>query len=226
MAIQVVRRIDDARLILGVAEVRHGTVRPASAALAARAAGLAQRMGSADYAVPEHQRSAVRRLLKLGGFSATGRNRPAHELLINDIKERGGFHHINNVVDVNNVISLEALLPISIFDIDQLAPPVVVRLAVEGEGYVFNQSGQYMDLKRCIVCCHSPEDAGPEGVVIGSPVKDSMATKVFEGAQHILGVIYGTAECCTAEQMAELTHRFAGLLAEETGGRVAQTVLV
>ncbi len=76
-----------------------------------------------------------------------------------------------------------------------------MRLATEGEGYVFNQSGQYMDLKRCIVCCHSPADAEPQGVVIGSPVKDSMATKIFDDAKHILGVIYGTTECYSTYQM-------------------------
>jgi DNA/RNA-binding domain of Phe-tRNA-synthetase-like protein len=226
MAIQVLRRIEDARLLLGVVEVRNGVVRDASAALKTRAAELAGRVTGGNFAIPEAQRSAVRQLLKLGGFSATGRNRPAHELLLNDLKERGEFHHINNVVDVNNVFSLETMLPISIFDADKLVPPVTVRLATEGEGYVFNQSGQYMDLKRCMACCHSPADSGPEGTVIGSPVKDSMATKVFEDAKHILGVIYGTADCYSTYQMVGLTNRFANLLADETGGWVAQAVLV
>jgi DNA/RNA-binding domain of Phe-tRNA-synthetase-like protein len=226
MAIQVHKRLDDARLMLGIVEVRGGTARESSAALKTRAAELALRMGAPDYAIPEAQRTAVRQLLKLGGFSATGRNRPAHELLLNDLKERGEFHHINNVVDTNNVISLEALLPISIFDIDKLAGPVCVRLAVEGEGYVFNQSGQYMDLKRCIVCCHCPPAAEPDGVPIGSPIKDSMETKIFEGAKDYLGVIYGTTDCYSMYQMIGLTNRFAGLLAEETGGWVDQAVIV
>ena len=139
MTIQVQKRLNDARLTLGVVEVRGGTARESSATLKARAAELAQSMCAEEYAIPEAQRTAVRQLLKQGGFSATGRNRPAHELLLNDLKERGEFHYINNVVDVNNVISLEALLPISIFDISKLTPPVSVRLAVAGEGYVFNQ---------------------------------------------------------------------------------------
>jgi DNA/RNA-binding domain of Phe-tRNA-synthetase-like protein len=226
MATQVLRSIDDPRLMLGVVEVRDGAVREASAALQARAAALAGMICAADYAIPEARRVAVRQLLKSGGFSPTGRNRPSHELLINDMKERGEFHHINNVVDVNNVVSLEALLPVSIFDAAKLARPVLVRHGREGESYVFNQSGQVLDVKRCIVCAHFPEGSGTEGAPIGSPVKDSLATKIYEGAQHFLGVIYGTTETHSLNQMTEATERFAALLAEETGGWVERSVVL
>ena len=225
MPIELDRRISDPRLALGIVEVRGGIVRESSAAFKARAEALAAEMGRPDYEIPEAKHRAVRDLLKLGGFGPTGRNRPAHELLVNDMKERGGFHYINNVVDVNNVVSLETLLPISIFDIEKLAPPVIVRIAVEGEGYVFNQSGQYMDVKRCIVCCHCPPGAGEGGVPIGSPVKDSMETKIFEGAADYYGVIYFPAATMATDVMAAATQRFADLLATETGGRIEQAVL-
>jgi DNA/RNA-binding domain of Phe-tRNA-synthetase-like protein len=226
MAIQFIRRIDDPRLMLGVIEVRGGAVHEASTALQERAAALAQKLGADGYAIPEQARVAVRQVLKSGGFSPTGRNRPAQELLLNDLQERGGFHHINNVVDVNNVFSLETLLPISIFDAAKLSAPIIMRIATEGEGYVFNQSGQYMDVKRSIICCHSPQDAGPEGAPIGSPVKDCLATKIYDGASHYVGVIYGTTELYSTYQMVGLTNRFANMLAEETGGFVVQAVLV
>lgn len=226
MAIELIRRIEDPRLKLGIVEVSGGTVRESSAALKSQAAELAAIMGVAGYEIPEVQRRAVRDMLRLGGFSPTGRNRPAHELLVNDMKERGEFHHINNVADVNNVVSLETLLPISIFDCAKLVPPVIVRIAVEGEGYIFNQSGQYMDLKRCIVCCHRPPGAGEGGVPIGSPVKDSMETKIFEGAAEFLGVIYFPAATMPANEMEAATQRFAGLLAEETGGSIVRAEVI
>jgi len=226
MPIEVLKRIDDPRLVLGIAEVEGGEVREASAELKAIAAELAARIIETAWEIPEEQRRSVRNLLKLGGFSATGRNRPAHELLVNDLKERGEFHHINNVVDVNNVLSLETLLPISIFDLDKLTAPVSVRIGEVGEGYVFNASGQWLDVKRCIVCCHHPAGApgaGDVGEPIGSPVKDSMATKLFPPASRILGVIYGPSETCSAAQMAAHAQRFAELLAQETGGRIVQS---
>jgi len=218
MATEITSLIEDTRLLLGVAEITGGTVAPASAELSIIAAGLAQLMSSDSYEIPEAKRRAVRQLLKLGGFSPSGRNRPAHELLVRDLKERGEFHHINNVVDVNNVVSLESLLPISIFDTAKLAPTVTVRIGQPGEGYVFNQSGQWLDVKRCIACC----SGAPPGEPVGTPVKDSMATKVFEEASAYLGIIYGTTEAWSREEFEAVTQRFAELLAHETGGEVVQ----
>jgi len=222
MATEITKLIDDPRLRLGIVEVSGGTVAPASSELTAIAAGLAQRMSSEAYEIPEEKRRAVRQLLKLGGFSPTGRNRPAHELLVRDLKERGEFHHINNVVDVNNVVSLESLLPISIFDVAKLAPAVTIRVGQPDEGYVFNQSGQWLDVKKCICCCNG----APPGEPIGTPVKDSMATKIFEGAGAYLGVIYGTTEGWSDDELAAITQRFAELLARETGGEIIQSLVV
>ena len=222
MAIEVVKLIDDERLALGVAEVSGGTVGPASAELGELAAQLTARMGAGDYEIPEDQRRAVRQLLKTGGFSASGRNRPAHELLVRDLKERGEFNHINNVVDVNNMVSLESLLPISIFDVDKLEGPLTVRIGEPEEGYVFNQSGQWLDVKRCIVCCRGPAPGEP----IGSPVKDSMATKIFKGAGGYLGIIYANRELWPDDELTAITQRFADLLAGETGGSIVQVAVL
>jgi hypothetical protein len=227
MAVEIIRLIDDPRLLLGIAEVHCGEVREAGVALREQAAALAARMALPAYEIPEERRRAVRQLLKLGGFSPTGRNRPSHELLLNDLKERGEFHHINNIVDVNNVLSLEALLPISIFDVDKLGGQCSVRVGREGEGYVFNQSGQWLDVKRCIVCCRlvGPDSAPAviaDGEPVGTPVKDSMATKIFEGASRYLGVIYGTTEGWSMAEMQAHTQRFAELLASESGGSIVR----
>jgi hypothetical protein len=219
MPIEIVRLIDDARLLLGVCEVEGGTVRDSGPGLRAVADALALRIGQLEWEIPEERRRSIRTLMKLGGFSATGRNRPAHELLINDLKERGGFHYINNIADANNVVSLESLLPISVFDCARLAGRLWVRVGREGEGYVFNQSGQWLDVKRCICCCAGEE---PDGVPVGTPVKDSMATKIFPGAAHFLGVIYASAELWSREEVLAHTQRFAELMASESGGRVTR----
>lgn len=218
MAIEIINLIDNPRLRLGIVEVTGGTVAPASQELRQTGSGLATRIGTIDYEIPEDQRRAVRQLLKTGGFSPSGRNRPAHELLVRDIKERGSFHHINNIVDINNIISLISLLPISIFDGAKLKDTITIRIGNPGEGYIFNQSEQWLDVKKCITCCNG----GPPGEPIGTPVKDSMATKIFEGASHYLGVIYGTTEGWGEIELETVTQRFADLLARESGGEIAQ----
>jgi len=214
--LNVYRRLDHPALLLGIVEVRRGTVRSASPDLQAQAASVARRMLAPGYEIPEDARGAVRKMLKHGGFSPTGRNRPAQELLVRDVQERGAFHHINNVVDVNNLVSLETLLPISVFDADKIGGDIDVRLGEPGESYVFNASGHVLDVKRLVVCAR--HDGGP----IGSPVKDSAETKVFEGARWFVGVMYAPAALVSTEALRDGVHRFASLLASETGGEVVQ----
>lgn len=220
--LEVAKQIDDPRLVLGVAEVSGGTVRESSDALKAGAAALAKAICAVQWEIPEDKRRAVRQLLKLGGFSPSGRNRPAHEFLVRDLKDRGSFNFINNVVDVNNVVSLESLLPISVFDVDKLDGPLSVRVGVPEESYVFNPAGQVLDVKRCIVCCRGAAPGEP----VGSPVKDSMATKIFEGAGRFLGVIYGTTDGWSTSELEAHAQRFAELLARETGGEIVSARLV
>jgi DNA/RNA-binding domain of Phe-tRNA-synthetase-like protein len=220
--IRVTKQITDARLVLGVVEVNRGAVRDCSPALRERAAKLAEQFLAEGYELPEPKRRAVRDLLKLGGFSPTGRNKPAHEFLIQDIRARGGFNHINNVVDVNNVISLESLLPISIFDVAKLGAGLVVRLGQPGERYVFNPSGQELDVEECIVCARAEGDLAP----VGTPVKDCLATKIFDGAEHYVAVMYGSADLHSTYAMLGHIQRFGELLASETGGQLVQANLV
>lgn len=222
MAVKVISNIDDPRLMLGVLEVEGGAVRPASDSLRKVADALAEKVVAGSFEIQEDKRRAIRQLLKIGGFSPSGRNRPAQELLVKDLKERGAFNYINNVVDVNNVVSLESMLPISIFDTAKLKGDVIVRIARESEGYVFNQSGQYMDLKRCIVCCHG----GGDGQCIGSPVKDSMETKIFEGASGFLAVIYCSTEAYNRDDLFEMTGKMASLLCQETSGNLVYSATI
>jgi DNA/RNA-binding domain of Phe-tRNA-synthetase-like protein len=223
MPVTLHRLIDDERLLLGIVEIADGTVRPASDDLIAHASAMAKLIADPNWELPDDQRKAVRGLLKSSGYSASGRSRPAHEFLINDIKERGGFNHINNVVDVNNLLSLECLLPISIFDTGKMrTDQLTVRIGEPDESYVFNPGGQWIDVKRCFVCC----DGAPPGIPIGSPIKDSLATKVYDGATGYLGVIYGVREEADEAVMARHVERFARLLVDETGGEIVQATVV
>ncbi|MDQ3023851.1 MAG: hypothetical protein M3R04_05635 [bacterium] len=216
--IHILRQIDDPRLILGIVEVEGGTVRPASDQLRTEAAEIYVPLLQPDYELPEATRRAIRGALKAGGFSPTGRSKPASEFLLADLRERGEFNHISGPVDVNNVVSLETLLPISLLDADKVGAIATVRIGVEGEGYVFNKSGQWLDVKRCIVTCG--------GEPLGTPVKDSMAGKIFDGATHFLGVIYGASELYDSQRMLTITQRMVQLLARETGGEVVQAAVL
>jgi DNA/RNA-binding domain of Phe-tRNA-synthetase-like protein len=73
------------------------------------------------------------------------------------------------------------------FDAERLGDDVSVRFGRAGESYVFNASGQSMDLSWLPVICGG---AGSEPV--GNAVRDSMVCKVFPGTSRVLAVVYAS----------------------------------
>lgn len=129
-------------------------------------------------------RGAVRDLLRHGGYKPTGRGKPASEYLIRAVAE-GALGSINAAVDACNVVSLHSGLPISVVDLDRARSPF--RLAVAGAGatYVFNASGQSIDVEG-LLCLFDAE--GP----CANAVKDSQRTKTTPQTTRTLSVIWGT----------------------------------
>lgn len=130
-------------------------------------------------------RAAVRDLLRHGGiFKPTGRSKPASEFLIKAATD-GHLGTINAAVDACNVASLHSGLPISVVDLERAAPPFRVALPPERTAYVFNASGQSIDIGGLL----SLWDA--EGPCAG-PVKDSQRTKTHPGTTRTLSLVWGT----------------------------------
>jgi DNA/RNA-binding domain of Phe-tRNA-synthetase-like protein len=160
------------------------------------------------------RRAAVRNMLRHGSYKPTGRGKPASEYLVNAAAE-GDFPSINNVVDINNLVSLEELLPISIVDLERAQTgEFLVRWGRPGESYTFNVSGQVLDLEDLLLLSKMPGDAP-----CATPIKDSQATKTHEGTQEVLGVLYAPlalrgAAAQGARRMAELLGAHCGAAAE------------
>jgi DNA/RNA-binding domain of Phe-tRNA-synthetase-like protein len=129
-------------------------------------------------------REAVRDLLRAGGFKPTGRSKPASEYLIKAVAE-GRLSSINLAVDACNVASLHSGLPISVVDLDVARAPFHVRVAPVGASYVFNPSGQAIDVGD-LVCLYDAD--GP----CASAVKDSQRTKTRATTVRTLSIVWGT----------------------------------
>lgn len=190
---------------------RVGASPEALAAEIARAVASVAR-GGMEASAP--RRAAVRDLLRFGAYKPTGRGKPASEYLLNAALE-GRFPSINNLVDVNNLVSLEGLLPISLVDVELAGTDLfLLRRGRPGESYIFNRSGQVLDLEDLLLLARLPDD-----VPCASPVKDSQATKTHEGTAEVLGVVYAPAPLApeagrTAERMASLFEAHCGARAE------------
>jgi DNA/RNA-binding domain of Phe-tRNA-synthetase-like protein len=129
-------------------------------------------------------RAAVRDLLRHGGYKPTGRGKPASEYLIRAVSE-GTLSSINAAVDVCNAVSLHSGLPISVIDLDRAQAPFSIAVAGPGVSYVFNATGQVIDLEG-LLCLF--DAAGP----CANAVKDAQRTKTDGTTQRTLSVVWGS----------------------------------
>ena len=153
---------------------------PSPPAVVALLAGNAAAPMSSDDAT----RAAVRDLLRSGGFKPTGRSKPASEYLLK-AAEGGFLSPINVAVDACNVVSLHSGLPISVVDLDRARAPFRVGLAPAESTYVFNASGQTIDLGG-LLCLFDAE--GP----CANAVKDAQRTKTTDETRRTLSIVWAT----------------------------------
>lgn len=139
-----------------------------------------------DEAVPAEVRQRVRKMLRYGKYKPSGRSKPASEFLLRAALNET-FPLVNGPVDVNNAISLESGFPGSVFDADLSGRRLQIRRGLPGESYVFNPSGQTIDLEDLLLVCRKGE-AGWEPC--GNPVKDAMTTKIHPDTRAVVAVLY------------------------------------
>ncbi len=166
----------------------------------------------------EELRSAVRKLLRHGGYRPTGRGKPASEYLVRAATE-GALSSINLCVDACNVVSLHSGLPISVVDLDLARPPLSIQIAGTDTSYVFNASGQEIRLDGLLTLCDAE---GP----CANGVKDSQRTKTNDATRRTLSVLWGTRAApgrtrAALDWYAELLER-AGVSEVETQLLIAE----
>jgi DNA/RNA-binding domain of Phe-tRNA-synthetase-like protein len=164
---------------------------------------------SLEAQVPLHSddavRETVRALLRQGGFKPTGRSKPASEYLLRAARE-GSLSSINLAVDVCNIVSLHSGLPISVVDLARARPPFRVGIAPAGSSYVFNASGQSIDLGG-LLCLFDAD--GP----CANAVKDAQRTKTTAETTRTLSLVWGTT--ALPGRAAQATAWYERLLGEQ-----------
>jgi DNA/RNA-binding domain of Phe-tRNA-synthetase-like protein len=164
----------------------------------------------APLASDDQVREAVRALLRQGGFKPTGRSKPASEYLIKAVRD-GLLQSINLAVDACNAVSLHSGLPISVVDLDRATPLLRVGVAPAGATFVFNASGQSIDLGG-LLCLFDAE--GP----CANAVKDAQRTKTTPTTRRTLSLVWGTV--ALPGRAAQVDAWYRGLL-EKHGATVS-----
>ena len=144
-------------------------------------------------------RETIRQLLRQGGFKPTGRSKPASEYLLKAVSD-GRLTSINVAVDVCNIISLHSGLPISVVDLDRARAPFRVGVAPAGASYVFNASGQTIDLGG-LLCLFDAEGA------CANAVKDAQRTKTGDETRHTLSLVWGSVDLPNRAAQTEAWYR-------------------
>jgi len=129
-------------------------------------------------------RTAVRDLLRVHGYRPTGRGKPSSEYLVTAVAEQR-LGSINAAVDAGNAVSLHSGLPISVVDRDCLRGPPRIDVPGPGSSYVFNRSGQTIDVAG-LVSLH--DDDGP----CANAVTDAQRTKTSPATTRVLAIVWGT----------------------------------
>lgn len=111
-----------------------------------------------------------------------GRYRVSSEALLRRVRRGDELYHINSVVDVNNLISVESGLSVGSYDLAAIDGPILLRKANTGEGY--NGIGKdFLDLENLLVL------SDQQGI-FGSSMSDSTRAMVTEATNRVLVVIY------------------------------------
>lgn len=111
-----------------------------------------------------------------------GRYRVSSEALLRRVRRGDSLYHINSVVDVNNLISIESGLSVGSYDLGHIHGAITFRKAEKGEGYTGIGKG-FLDMENMLVL------ADDEGI-FGSTMSDSTRAMVSEESKEILVVIY------------------------------------
>jgi len=169
---------------IGILDIDGVHVRESPEELRATLNGLANEVGSKYNGKPLGEIPTVKKIRTIfhrAGLDPT-RHRPSSESLLRRAVKGKGLYFINSVVDLINYFSLKMLWPMGLYDANQVTPPICLRIGQDGESY----EGIGRDKLNL---AHFPllaDELGP----FGSPVSDSVRTRVTGSCTRILSVTF------------------------------------
>lgn len=148
---------------------------------------------------------SVRGLFRNAGCDPT-RHRPSSEALVRRLEKGEPLPAILPAVDINNLLSVELLVPCCVIEPDSIAPPLVLRRGRPGE--IIESMRGLFDLDS------KPVLADSEGP-FGSPITDSEKVKVKSAKGTFWMVAYLPRATVTREKavavLKEITSSIKGV---------------
>lgn len=110
------------------------------------------------------------------------RYRGSAEALLRRVVSGKGVYQVNNVVDINNLVSLETLHPTGSYDLERVSGPIQLRIGLPGESY----KGIGKDMINIENLPVFADSQGP----FGSPTSDSERAMIRPETSRVLIVIF------------------------------------
>lgn len=142
--------------------------------------GLKSRYTMQDIADIPHIRSTRNAYKALGKSPSEYRN--ACEAMLRRIIKGNGLYYINNIIDVNNLMSVTTGYSIGSYDVELLSEPIELKRALDGEKY----QGIGKDTVNIEHLPTLHDKKGP----FGNPTSDSRRAMIQSGSRTIMSVIY------------------------------------
>jgi DNA/RNA-binding domain of Phe-tRNA-synthetase-like protein len=134
------------------------------------------------------------------------RYRPAAEALMRRILKGNELFLINNVVDINNLISLESGYSIGVYDFDKITPPIRFVIGTADMNYEGIGRGKINVAGLPVFC----DAAGP----FASPVTDTPRSQVTFETRRILFNIIGFKPGAGLDKAADSAEKFLTIYAK------------
>jgi DNA/RNA-binding domain of Phe-tRNA-synthetase-like protein len=223
MTFKIVNKINNTNLIAGIVFAEELKIAQSPSELVGIINAEVEDIKNGKKYMPQSIKEGIRNLLRKGGFKPVGRNKPASEYLYQKAIE-GIFPLINNCVDINNLVSIKTFLPISMLDANVLGVNMCFRYGLKGEQYVFNNSGQVIELEGLCCLCGIKENG--DSIPLGNPVKDSMKGKLRDTSSSLIAAIYSSRDITSVSDMQKHLELFEELLEKFASGRVVEKTAI
>ncbi|HBG3273642.1 TPA: hypothetical protein KP795_002308 [Clostridioides difficile] len=143
------------------------------------------------------------------------RYRTSSEALVRRIIQGKGLYTINNIVEINNLISIKSLYPVGTYNVSKLHSPVCFTVGDEGE--------QYKGIGKELINIENLPILSDSVGKFGSPTSDSERAMITEDANEILICIFSFSQ----ESDIEEYFRYAKeLLKEYADGKDIETKII
>ena len=143
------------------------------------------------------------------------RYRGSSEALMRRVVQGKGLYKVNTIVDINNLVSLETMHPVGVYDLGNITSPVVFRVGNSGESY----KGIGKEIINIAELPVFADEYGP----FGSPTSDSERAMITEKATNIMMIVIAF---CEDPSLEALLLRVASLLRKYGAGQDIRTEIV